>query len=94
MQHVLPRHLEIILPHQPGVSSIFAREVPAPATSASSARPVADRRERPSAAWRMANLSIVGSHKVNGVSALHSDLLVKTIFSDFAALWPDRFTPT
>jgi hypothetical protein len=33
----------------------------------------------------MANLSIVGSHKVNGVSALHSDLLVETIFADFAA---------
>jgi glycogen phosphorylase len=34
----------------------------------------------------------VGSHKVNGVSALHSDLLVQTIFADFASLWPDRFT--
>ena len=33
---------------------------------------------------RMAHLSIVGSHKVNGVSALHSDLMVKTIFADFA----------
>jgi starch phosphorylase len=32
----------------------------------------------------MAHLSIVGSHKVNGVSALHSDLLVQTIFADFA----------
>ena len=40
----------------------------------------------------MAHLSIVGSHKVNGVSALHSDLLVQTIFADFAALWPERFT--
>ncbi len=40
----------------------------------------------------MANLSIVGSHKVNGVSALHSELLVQTIFSDFAQLWPERFT--
>jgi starch phosphorylase len=41
---------------------------------------------------RMANLSIVGSHTVNGVSQLHSDLLVETIFADFAALWPQRFT--
>ena len=40
----------------------------------------------------MAHLSIVGSHKVNGVSALHSDLLVQTIFADFASLWPERFT--
>jgi starch phosphorylase len=40
----------------------------------------------------MAHLSIVGSHKVNGVSALHSKLLTETIFADFAALWPERFT--
>ncbi|MBP6711889.1 MAG: glycogen/starch/alpha-glucan phosphorylase [Propionivibrio sp.] len=40
---------------------------------------------------RMAHLSIVGSHRVNGVSQLHSDLMVQTIFSDFAKLYPDRF---
>jgi starch phosphorylase len=40
----------------------------------------------------MAHLSIVGSHRINGVSALHSDLLVQTIFADFASLWPERFT--
>jgi len=41
---------------------------------------------------RMASLSVLASHKVNGVSALHSDLCVKTIFADFAKLYPDRFT--
>jgi glycogen phosphorylase len=41
---------------------------------------------------RMAALSIVASHRVNGVSALHSGLMVQTIFSDFARLFPDRFT--
>ncbi len=41
---------------------------------------------------RMAALSIVASHRVNGVSALHSELMVQTIFADFAALYPDRFT--
>jgi len=35
---------------------------------------------------------VVGSHKVNGVSALHSDLLVLTIFHEFSELWPERFT--
>ena len=40
---------------------------------------------------RMAHLSIVGSHRINGVSQLHSDLMVQTIFSDFAKLYPDRF---
>ena len=41
---------------------------------------------------RMAALSIVASHQVNGVSALHSKLMVQTIFADFAALYPGRFT--
>jgi len=40
---------------------------------------------------QMATLGIVGSHKVNGVSALHSDLLKKTLFRDFYELWNDKF---
>ena len=41
---------------------------------------------------RMAYLSVVGSHKVNGVAKLHSKLMRETIFSDLAQLWPERFT--
>ena len=41
---------------------------------------------------RMASVSVLASHKVNGVSALHSELCVKTIFADFAKLYPERFT--
>jgi len=41
---------------------------------------------------RMSHLSVVGCHKVNGVAKLHSQLMRETIFKDFAALWPDRFT--
>ena len=40
---------------------------------------------------RMAYLAIVGSHKVNGVAKLHSDLMKTTIFRDFAELFPERF---
>jgi glycogen phosphorylase len=40
---------------------------------------------------RMAHLSIVGSHSVSGVSALHSGLIRTTLAPDFAALWPERF---
>jgi starch phosphorylase len=40
---------------------------------------------------RMASLAILASHKVNGVSALHSGLMVQTIFADYARLWPERF---
>ncbi|HJV97215.1 MAG TPA: glycogen/starch/alpha-glucan phosphorylase, partial [Albitalea sp.] len=89
MQQVLPRHLEIIFrinhafldeaaKHRPGDSAFLAR-----------LSLIDENGER---RVRMANLSIVGSHKVNGVSALHSELLVQTIFADFASLWPDRFT--
>ena len=41
---------------------------------------------------RMAHLSVLASHRVNGVSALHSELCVKTIFADFAQIFPERFT--
>ena len=40
---------------------------------------------------RMANLSVIGSHSVNGVSKLHSDILTKTVFNDFYKMYPDRF---
>lgn len=40
---------------------------------------------------RMAYVSVLASHKVNGVSALHSNLMVETIFADFARIFPDRF---
>lgn len=89
MQHVLPRHLEIIFrinaeflaeaaAHRPGDNEFLRR-----------LSLIDEHGER---RVRMAHLSIVGSHKINGVSALHSDLLVKTIFADFASLWPERFT--
>ena len=47
--------------------------------------------ERGTRRVRMAHLSALASHKVNGVSALHSQLMVDTIFSDFAKLYPERF---
>ncbi|MCK6387769.1 MAG: glycogen/starch/alpha-glucan phosphorylase [Zoogloea sp.] len=40
---------------------------------------------------RMAYLAVVASHSVNGVSALHSELMKTSIFRDFARLWPERF---
>jgi starch phosphorylase len=41
---------------------------------------------------RMANLAIVGSHAVNGVSALHAELMRRTLFADFEQLFPGRMT--
>ncbi|MBO5415613.1 MAG: glycogen/starch/alpha-glucan phosphorylase [Clostridia bacterium] len=40
---------------------------------------------------RMANLSVIGSHSVNGVSKLHSDILIRSTFKDFYNMYPERF---
>jgi len=40
---------------------------------------------------RMGYLSVIGSHSVNGVAALHSELLKTNLFRDFYELWPERF---
>jgi starch phosphorylase len=41
---------------------------------------------------RMANLACVGSHKVNGVARLHSQLLRTELLRDFSEIWPEKFT--
>lgn len=41
---------------------------------------------------RMANLSVIGCHSVNGVSKLHTDILEKSTFKDFYNMYPERFT--
>lgn len=41
---------------------------------------------------RMAHLAVVGSHTVNGVAALHSELLKTTLFADFHKIYPQKFT--
>lgn len=89
MQHVLPRHLEIIFRINKEFLDFAAQFRPGDNGFLSRLSLIDEAGER---RVRMAHLSIVGSHKVNGVSKLHSDLLVQTIFADFAALWPERFT--
>lgn len=41
---------------------------------------------------RMANLCVIASHKVNGVSALHSEIIKNSIFKDFNDVYPNKFT--
>ncbi|MFZ2652826.1 MAG: glycogen/starch/alpha-glucan phosphorylase [Burkholderiaceae bacterium] len=88
IQHVLPRHLEIIFRINQEMLDFAAHQRPGDSGLLRRISLIDEHGER---RVRMAHLSIVGSHKVNGVSALHSDLLVKTIFADFASLWPQRF---
>jgi starch phosphorylase len=89
MQHVLPRHMQIILRINQEFLDAAARHRPGDDDFLRRLSLIDETGER---RVRMAHLSIVGSHTVNGVSALHSELLVKTIFADFASLYPERFT--
>jgi len=87
-EELLPRHLEIVYE----INRRFLDEVGTrfPGDTAMIARLslIDENGER---RVRMASLAIVASHKVNGVSALHSRLMVETIFADFAAMFPQRF---
>jgi starch phosphorylase len=89
VQHVLPRHLQIIFRINHEFLAAAARCRPGDSDFLRRLSLIDEYGEK---RVRMAHLAAVGSHQVNGVSALHSDLLVKTIFADFAALWPERFT--
>ncbi|KAH6660715.1 glycosyl transferase [Truncatella angustata] len=89
-QHLLPRHLQIIY----DINLFFLQQVE---KSFPNDRGILSRvsiiEESQTKMVRMAFLAIVGSHKVNGVAELHSDLIQTTIFKDFVAIFgADKFT--
>jgi starch phosphorylase len=85
---LLPRHLRIIFDiNARFLASVHARFPDDPALLGRVSL-IDEQGERH---VRMAYLSVLASHKVNGVSRLHSELIVRTIFADFARLFPDRF---
>ena len=89
MQYLLPRHLDIIFEINRRFLVEVERKFPGDKALLSRVSLIAEDGEK---RVRMGNLSIVASTKVNGVAKLHSDLMVQTIFSDFAKIFPDRFT--
>ena len=88
MEQVLPRHLQIIFRINQEMLDVVAARRPGDLALLSRLSLIDESGER---RVRMAHLAVVGSHAVNGVSALHSTLLTQTVFADFAALWPERF---
>ncbi len=86
---LLPRHLEIIYE----INRRFLDEVRArfPGDEARVAR-MSLIGEEGDKRVRMAHLASVGSHAINGVAALHSELLKASVLKDFYALWPERFS--
>ncbi len=89
MEALLPRHLEIIYL----INHHFLKEVacryPGDVGRLRRMSLISEGGEK---RVRMAYLSVIGSHKVNGVAELHSRLLRETILHDFYELWPDKFT--
>ncbi|MEM0988329.1 MAG: glycogen/starch/alpha-glucan phosphorylase [Pseudomonadota bacterium] len=77
MKRVLPRHLELI--HL--VDDLHARQFP----DRPDGTRIIDHGE-----VRMGNLAFIAANKVNGVSALHTDLMRATVFSDLNAMYPKR----
>jgi starch phosphorylase len=89
MRNMLPRHLQIIYE----INKRFLNTVHATfGDDINRIRRMSIISEGENPSVQMANLGIVGSRKINGVAALHSDLIKKTIFKDFNDLWPERFT--
>jgi starch phosphorylase len=86
---LLPRHLELIYE----INRRFLQQVRLkyPGNNALLAK-VSIIDEDGAKAVRMANLATVASHHINGVAALHSDLVKSELFPEFAALWPEKFT--
>ena len=85
--HVLPRHLEIIFEINRRFLEEVARAYPGNARKIEEMSLIA---EGPVRRVRMANLAIVGSHSVNGVAALHTELLKTICFAIFMRCTPSE----
>lgn len=87
-EHILPRHLMIIYE----INDWFLKEVrnrfPGDEERVTRMSIIEEHWEKK---VRMAHLAIVGSHSVNGVAQLHTDILKKELFRDFYELYPEKF---
>ncbi|HKE95616.1 MAG TPA: glycogen/starch/alpha-glucan phosphorylase [Povalibacter sp.] len=88
-ERLLPRHLQIIYQINRDFLEAVSAKYPNDMERRRRMSLIAEDGDR---RVRMAYLSVVGSHHINGVAKLHSRLMRETIFADFAQLWPDRFT--
>ncbi len=88
MERVLPRHLQIIY----AINARLLEEVRTSGAPNDRIARVSLIDENHGRRVRMGNLAFVGSHKINGVSALHTELMKETVFHDLHALLPGRIT--
>ena len=88
MSRILPRHLQIIF----DINNQFLTDLKAShGKDVELMRRVSLIDESGERRVRMAYLAVIASHSINGVSALHSELMKQSIFAEFAKLWPKRF---
>jgi len=88
MERLLPRHIQIIYE----INRRFLEKIQEayPGDTARMAR-MSIIEEGQDRKVRMAYLAIVGSHSVNGVAALHTEIIKNQLFRDFYDLWPEKF---
>ncbi len=87
-ERLLPRHLEIIYLVNRDFLQMVAKQFPGDTARLRNLSIIDDGGER---RVRMAHLAVVGSHRINGVAQLHSDLMRKFVFREFAEVFPLRF---
>ena len=85
---ILPRHLQIIFDINEHFLKLVEEQYPDDKELLSRVSVIDENNGR---RIRMAWLAVIASHKVNGVSALHSELMVQSLFADFARIFPNRF---
>ncbi|CNC18490.1 glycogen phosphorylase [Yersinia intermedia] len=85
---ILPRHLQIIFDINDHFLKLVQEQYPSEPELLSRVSIIDETHGRK---VRMAWLAVIASHKVNGVSALHSELMVQSLFADFAHIFPNRF---
>jgi len=88
-ERLLPRHLEIIYRINGAHLALAEERCPGDIDFRASVSLIDERSGR---RVRMGQLAFVGSHRINGVSAMHSDLMKETVFHDLNHLYPGRIT--
>ncbi len=88
VERLLPRHLEIIYE----INHRFLREVSQKLPGDHGRlRRMSIIEEGPMRMVRMAHLAVIASHSVNGVAAIHTEIVKSIVFRDFYELWPEKF---
>eukprot|EP01100_Stratorugosa_tubuloviscum_P010908 TRINITY_DN475_c0_g1_i1.p1 TRINITY_DN475_c0_g1~~TRINITY_DN475_c0_g1_i1.p1 ORF type:complete len:855 (-),score=388.61 TRINITY_DN475_c0_g1_i1:121-2685(-) len=87
-ERLLPRHLQIIYDINWHFMNLVKEKFPGDEAKLGRLSII---QEGPVKKIRMAHLAIIGSHCVNGVAKIHSEIIKETIFKDFYELWPIKF---